>query len=512
MRYVLLSLAAVSLITMSQPGCAAKLPERRAELGINVSGIASWTPEIVFVDVFKQAQSWTSQRSGKPYGQGGPLDLDPHGWVQKLDGNGQYAESLMFVDLQGHYPAGDYVCLYDGDGEIEFAQAGKLIQRKPGRLVVHVVPADGAICLRLLKTDPRNPIRNIRLVLPGFEQTYSTQPFHPDFLKRWRDFKVVRFMDWGMTNNSPVSNWADRSTPAQATQTTPGGVALEYQIELANALGADPWFCIPHKADDNYVREFARLVKARLNGDRRIYVEYSNECWNSTFDGGRFCAERGRAARLSDDSYEAQMRYYSQRSVEMFKLVEEVLGAKDRLVRVLSTPPDSKWAIKTVLDWQDAAKNADAIAVAPYFGRDLGKPGSAERAAAMSVDQLLDACKTDIEANAKMTSEIARLATGRGLRLIAYEGGQHLVGAEGAENNEKLTKLFIAANRDPRMKDLYLQDLRGWQEAGGGVYCVFSSMTRYMKWGSWGVLEYADQDERTAPKMQAIRDFMAPLP
>jgi hypothetical protein len=206
------------------------------------------------------------------------------------------------------------------------------------------------------------------------------------------------------------------------------------------------------------------------------------------------------------------MRYYSQRSVEMFKLAEEVLGAKDRLVRVLSTPPDSKWAIKTVLDWQDAAKNADAIAVAPYFGRDLGKPGSAEHTAAMSVDQLLGACKTDIEANAKTTSEIARLATGRGLKLIAYEGGQHLVGAEGAENNEKLMELFVAANRDPRMKDLYLQDLRGWQDAGGGVYCVFSSMTRYMKWGSWGVLEYADQDERTAPKMQAIRDFMAPLP
>jgi hypothetical protein len=508
MRYIVPFLIFGSIIAITQPGCAGKPPERKAELGINVAGIAYWTPEIVFADVFKQAQSWTSHVPGKPDGQGGPLDLDPNGWVRKLEGNGQYAEALMFVDLQGHYPAGDYVCLYDGEGEIEFAQAGRVIERKAGRLVVRIVPTNEPICLRLLKTQPGNPVRNIRVLLPGLEKSYRDQPFYPDFLNRWRDFKTVRFMDWGMTNNSPVSSWADRSTPEQATQTTPAGVALEYQIELANALGADPWFCIPHKADDNYIREFARLVQAKLNGDRKIYLEYSNECWRSELDEGRFCAEQGRALGLSAEPYEAQIRYYSQRSVEIFKLVAEIFGGSGRLVRVLSTQPDSKWTIRTVLDWKDAAKHTDAIAVAPYFGRDLGKPANAERTAALTVDQLLDACRADIEANAKTTKEIANLVKGRGLQLIAYEGGQHLVGVEGAENNEKLTNLFTAANRDPRMKDFYLQDLRGWQEAGGGSFCVFSSMSHYMKWGSWGVLESADQDEKSAPKLQAIREFM----
>jgi hypothetical protein len=92
--------------------------------------------------------------------------------------------------------------------------------------------------------------------------------------------------------------------------------------------------------------------------------------------------------------------------------------------------------------------------------------------------------------------------------LLAYEGGQHLVGIEGAENNEKLMKLFQAANRDPRMKSLYLQDLQAWQDSGGGLFCVFSTMGRYSKWGSWGMLEYSDQDEKSAPKLQAIREFM----
>ena len=36
------------------------------------------------------------------------------------------------------------------------------------------------------------------------------------------------------------------------------------------------------------------------------------------------------------------------------------------------------------------------------------------------------------------------------------------------------------------------------QEAGGGLFCTFNSMGRCTKWGSWGVLEYADQEEKTA--------------
>jgi len=477
-------------------------------LGMNLSGITFWTPEVVFVDVFKQSQPWTSQAPGKPYNQGGPLAVNDRGWVEKLNGNGHLAESLMFEGLEGHYPDGNYICLYDGEGTIDFAQAGKVIERKPGRLVVQVTPKKGAIALRLTATDAQNPVRNIRLLLPGFESSYKEQPFYPPFLKHWDAFKVLRFMDWQATNNSRITSWSERTTPEHSTQARERkGVAVEYQIQLANAQKADPWFTIPHRANDQYVREFAKLVKASLDADRKIYLEYSNECWHTLFEGGRYCAERGRALGLSGNDYEAQLRFYSQRSVEIFKIASEVLG-KERLVRVLTTPPDSAWAVGTVLDWNEAINNVDAIAIAPYFGGDLGKAAQAETTAALSVEQLLDACVSAIDTQGKKTAELAKVVRDRGLKLLAYEGGQHLVGAEGAENNEKLTALFIAANRDPRMKELYLRDLRHWQEARGYLFCIFGSMGRSTKWGSWGVLEYFDQDEKSAPKLQAIREFM----
>ena len=69
-------------------------------------------------------------------------------------------------------------------------------------------------------------------------------------------------------------------------------------------------------------------------------------------------------------------------------------------------------------------------------------------------------------------------------------------------------RLFHEANRHPRMRELYLEDLKNWQEIGGSTYSVFSSMGLYTKWGSWGVLEHRDQDPDQVPKMKAIREFM----
>ena len=126
----------------------------------------------------------------------------------------------------------------------------------------------------------------------------------------------------------------------------------------------------------------------------------------------------------------------------------------------------------------------------------------------MSADEIVKELAKDVEGNKKVLSSYAALAEKRKLKLLAYEGGQHLAGYQGAENNDRLTKLFHEANRHPKMKELYLADLKNWREAGGGLFCVFSSMGNYSKWGSWGVLEHSAQDVKQAPKYQALREYL----
>jgi hypothetical protein len=170
------------------------------------------------------------------------------------------------------------------------------------------------------------------------------------------------------------------------------------------------------------------------------------------------------------------------------------------------------WAGTTIIDWKDAYKHADAIAIAPYFGNKFGDPKTADQVVQMSIEQLLVGCRDTIRENRKNTQQYAAEAHKRGLQLVAYEGGQHLVGYSGAENNDRLTRLFFAANRDPEMKDVYLEDLNAWKESGGELFCLFSSMTKPTKWGSWGILESEGQKVETSPKYQAVQEFLRKNP
>lgn len=108
----------------------------------------------------------------------------------------------------------------------------------------------------------------IRIIMPGFEQTYAQLPFHPYYLKNIEHYSVLRFMGWQNINNNDLEiNWVDRTSPGNATQTN---AALESMIALSNQIGASPWFCIPHKATDDYVLQFAKLVKATLRPDVKV--------------------------------------------------------------------------------------------------------------------------------------------------------------------------------------------------------------------------------------------------
>jgi hypothetical protein len=498
--------AMCATVAIALPGRAAADPP--FPMGMNLAGIADWSSEIIFVDAFKASRPWSSQKEGAAYGAGGPLDLDERGWPKRL-ANGQFAEALIFMDIGNHYSGGNYVCLFDGKGELEFSNAAQGKLAGPNRYTVDVDNARGFVAVRVRKTDPKDPVRNIRLIKNEYEKTYQTEPFLPEFLNRYKGFHVIRFMDWLKTNNSNDEKWARRARLEDATQAGMKGVALEYCLQLANTLDVDPWLCIPHKADDDYVRNFAQMVKDKLDPKHKVYVEYSNETWNTIFEQSKFCQERGLALKMSENPYEAQIRYSAQRSVEVFNIFEEVFKGKDRLVRVLAAHGAHPWTGTTAMDWKDAFKSADAIAIAPYFGNAYGDPKTVDKVAAMTVDELLDGCKKMIADNRKPNSEYAAEAKKRKLKLMTYESGQHLVGYAGAQDNDKLMKLFHEANRHPRMRELYLEDLTNWQEIGGSTYSVFSSMGLYTKWGSWGVLEHRDQDPQQAPKYKALREFMS---
>jgi hypothetical protein len=183
-----------------------------------------------------------------------------------------------------HYPLGLYTIRWDGRGRIGFARGrGVIRSSEPNRLVVEVTGNDAPLYVAIEETQAADPVRNLRVLWPGTEPDRAGHPFNPAFLAKLAPFSLLRFMDWGGTNGSSLVEWADRRLQDELRWTTTKGVPMEVMVALANLLRADPWFCVPHQASDDYVHRLANFLKDHLDPSLRPHVEYSNEVWNRLF-------------------------------------------------------------------------------------------------------------------------------------------------------------------------------------------------------------------------------------
>jgi hypothetical protein len=501
-------------------------------LGTNLTGLNDWSPEWSFIDAFKMSREWCSS-TDTSWDDGRTLSLDADGWVKSL-ASGQYARTLLFWDLTSLYPSGDYIVLYDGQGvlDYQFAASKDAGLSKPGRDVVHVDASQGGFSIVIKQTNSADYIRNIRVIMPGgmspqnqfawypsasgapsdykpFEQIYQTQVFHPAFLNSVKKYRVLRFMDWMRTNESTQRNWTDRAKPTNARYNTVKGAPLEVMISLANKLHAGPWFCLPHMATDDYVRQFCTLVKSQLASDLQAYYEYSNEVWNWMFPQAQYASDQGLALGLHDDKYQALFYYHSLRTVQMFKVLEQVYGSElSRAVRCLGAQADGWWWSEEMLKYQNAYQHCDAMAIAPYFGGGMGSSESISSVQNMSLDQAFARLNSvdipDAINSMKMQSDVCSRYN---VAMVAYEGGQHLVISTG-DDNSRVNSLFDAMNRDPRMGAAYTTYLNGWKQYGGDVFVHYVNCCNYSNWGRWGAMENLFQSRSQAPKYDALQRFI----
>jgi hypothetical protein len=493
-------------------GDADSRPNAHSPLGMNLDAIRDWSEQWAFVDGFKHARAWIPQEvDGWVWDTEAELDLDPQGWVASL-APGQAAATLLFVALDGHYPSGEYVVLFDGVGSLEFDWDAVVLTEEPGRMTLDVNPSDAGIYIKLVETDAGDPLRNIRVIMPGFEESYLESPFHPTFVEGLSPFSVIRFMGWQNTNDDPAGDWDTRPTPDHMSQALGEGVAVEYMVELANTLHASPWFCMPHRMSNASVNDFAAYVRDNLDADLNVYVEYSNEVWNSSFVQATYAKEKGLDLGLADNEFQAQLRYSSQRSVEIFELWMSAWAGSDRVKTVLASQSANTWTGAEIMEWQGAYEHADALAIAPYFGGHLGAEETATEIGALTVDELFERLESDMPAIIEQIEFNADNAWINGLELIAYEGGQHLVGVGAATDDEALNALFASSNRDARMGEAYTAYLDAWRHRGGHLFTAFSYVGNWSQWGYWGSLEYQDQPVVEAPKYAALLQWIEDNP
>ena len=509
----------------------------KSYLGINTADVREDTSSVQFLNLFKSAIPFAET---VPWGSSKDIEYDENGWPTDLK-DGQAGTKFLNRLPKGTIEDGFFTVLYDGEGEIFYGNDARLVVHRPNKDIIEITAGKDEVLnasLFIKKTSKDNHIRNLRILPEGgicegkpyirvqssencpppgkflaFEENEQSILFNPDYLNFMKDFQVVRFMNMsGMTRN-PIENWDDRNKLEKATWGGRAGLysrgaPIEIMVALANQIKADPWFSMPYKADDDYVQNFAEYVKANLDPNLKAYIEYSNEVWNPIFIHHDYAIQKGLDAKLDSSKSPAGYKWYSRRSVEVFKIWEKAFGGYEQLVRVMGGWSSNHNMSSQILAFEDAYKHTDTLAIAPYVS---AHPKVLRKA--QNVDDVFKAMmdktsKWGMKTTLSYIKKQQSVASSFGVDLIAYEGGQHLVDWDTRKVDEHPNPLLYAANRDPRMGIVYDELLREWKRAGGKLFAAFSAPRIYSWYGSWGVKEHIRQARSDAPKYDSLMRYL----
>ena len=511
------------------------------QIGMNLDNVNDYTPNWMFTDVFQSSRPWISHSTNTVTGaqdfNGGafiPVQVDANSWPTQLatwtNAHGQLMQqrlgTLMFRDLNGNYPVGTYRVEWGGTGDVVFNFDARETSRgrtADGRnfALLNVTPGNGGIYLGINSMSSSDPIRDIHVWMPDYNgQSFAGQrwtpganfsPFHPLYKERLDDFGILRFMQTQETVTSDIRTWADRRDASDSRQNSgngtggrfANGISVEHMVQLANELDADPWFNMPHMADDTFVRNFASYVRDNLEPGLTAYVEWSNEIWNSApgFETYFWIADQ---IRLPENSGLTHWQFAGREAARDMNVWSDVFaGQIDRIVRVAAGQATTPWVTERIVE--NMGGSFDAISIAPYFG-----PGTAQRAtysATTTVDQVLNDMRGNIAFSAQMTWNHQRLADdfatrlGRDIQLLAYEGGPHLNG-----NGASYQNALFQATKDPRMADITRDYLRMQNATGLDAYVHYKLTDRNLatQYGLFGVLLGQDQPLSKAHMYRAL--------
>jgi hypothetical protein len=501
-----------------------RLAPSSVPMGANIDQVLDYSRSDVFVDMMKQSRPFTSLATGQPAAVGA---------------NGYPTQDFEALVQTGFTGAGS---LYDGVYKLSFTgQATVDTASTPGGAVSNVVynaatntttadvtlnaPDSNSGWYFILHFHNVSGIGNIHLIRPGYDPSGS-QIFTNNFLAQLQPFSTIRFMDFERTNGNAVVNWSDRAQVTDPSQATAKGVAWEYVVDLANVTHKDIWINIPVGATDDYVKQLATLLKGSLSSGIHVYVEYSNEVWNTSFSQtftnlNAAVAEvqaglnsgtpsnlmySGETAKNPDGTFVHQWDWANRRVARTIMQISNdfasVWGsaAIDNQIRpVLASQMANPWLVETGLEYLEKTFGAPkqflyAIAGAPYFNLN-GQDSNTN----LTTDQVLAALSASIDSVQTQFQAYAHWGTYYGLNDLAYEGGPDTFGP----NNIAAKK---AASLDPRMEGLVVKYLDDWFSQGGGLFMwYFAGPSSYdTQYGTWGLTN--DIRNLSTPKILGIQD------
>lgn len=518
---ILLSLCLYTSLLSAQIGVNIGLPERGG----------------TYIDLVKENYRWNELSTGNALNAS---QVDTQGWptvdAQYIVDFRPVAEWFGSIDDPEVYRldvSGTWKCSFQGQGVVA-ASTGGSVQNLQYDIMANlttfdfvVTPASNGLFLinfsntRRTPSDPVNSgFTNFKMLRPGYVE--DSQLFHTPLLNIFDsvNFSAIRFMVFTEANGTDpaypsVMEWSDRKLPTDASQVgipTIGkrvGACWEHVIDLANRTQTDAWINVPISASADYVTQLANLLKNTLDPSLNIYVESSNEVWNTApgFEQSQY--NQAQAAALGIGEQENHAR----RTAELATIFSSVFGAdmiNDRVRVVLcSHLPMLKWWVEPMLQYINSNFTAPsnliyAIGCQTYFsgGAQIGE----------SVNKILDDCHSSIsnqifDTGINEAGRMQWIAKANAWNLpggfVSYEGGPD----HGGGSTDNIANRILAERSERMCEEMRYNLDDAFIQLGGTLAMQFTLTSSYNRYGCWGLTDDINFPYRNF-KMACIQELL----
>lgn len=498
-------------VSVDSSTCAGWTPQEcRMEFGMNLNYPSYYTAERPFKNLFRFNGGFYSTYADTPWissneyenmpknAEGYPLEIP---WTD----NGGVSHIVKVVVSDNHYyPEDTLVVLYEGQGTL--SPTVPMINVSAGRFEI-VVNHPGQILFDMYASQLGDPIRNIRVLRKSDEfDDLIAEPFHQAFLDRLQPFQVARFMNWMRINHSTMTTWSERTLPNYYNQsdigTNLGGVAYEYLVQLCNTLQIEPWICIPHQVDDNYIVELAQLFRDNLDPNLTVYIEYSNEVWNWGFQQAHWVTDNG-PANLSPP------RRYAERATRAMQLFRNEFVQPERVKRILGTQLTNNWVSDEILAHAQPS-DYDYLSPSAYFGYPGGSCAGGLNGASTALDVIDCTRQTFYEQYDSWRQDYWNVKM-YGKEMVNYEAGNHMTDFN---NSVPYADAIREAQTHPAIYDLYQEVIDSLRVLDTRLCMYFVLAARLGNsvdvFGHLDDIDMPPPYHITAPKYQVLLDNIVP--
>jgi hypothetical protein len=249
---------------------------------------------------------------------------------------------------------------------------------------------------------------------------------------------VLRLMDWNGTNFSRVKLWAQRRQPTDKDNYSIyvpsdrseiiAGLAYEWQFDLCARTQQTCWITLPIMADDDYLKQFAKLAKQRLAPGLSLIVELSNEVDGGWFGQSDYAYQQGELLGLpGDNKWYKGGAWQTYRTLAVHRALRAEFGNEAMGKRVIvgrctvGNTDLMRESLTSVYKskWNPNNEKIDMICMSAYFGD--GRDGNTYT--------LADA-KHDIDERVNGNDgfkAVQKMQHSAGIPLLGvYEGGVHV--------------------------------------------------------------------------------------